>query len=67
MGAPQDSGGRKVDFGCIKDRNQEGLSGDHEMHDQHVCFYVSTLTNARNPSSGKWVLDTAKAIFVSRI
>ena len=43
VGTPQDSGGRKVDSGCIHDGNREGLSGDHEMHEQHVRFHVSDL------------------------
>ena len=49
MGAPQDSGGRKVDFGCINDGNQEGLSGDHEMHDQHVGFYAHVSSSRIKP------------------
>ena len=53
MGAPQDSGGRKVDFGCINDGNREGLSGDHEIHDQHVGFYVSALVTLAQ-ENGYW-------------
>ena len=53
MGTPQDSGGRKVDFGCINDGNREGLSGDHEMHDQHVGFYVSALVTLAQ-ENGCW-------------
>ena len=60
MGAPQDSGGRKVDFGCMHDGHREILSGDHEMYEQHVGFYVSALVTLAR--SGKWVLDAVKAI-----
>jgi len=53
VGAPQDSGGRKVDFGCMHDGNRERLSGDHEMYEQHVGFYVSALVTL-GQENGCW-------------
>ena len=38
---PQGSG--KVDSGCIHDGNRERLSGDYELHEKHVGFYVPAL------------------------
>ena len=54
VGVPQGSGGGKVESSCIHDGNREGLSGDHELHEQRVGSHVSdlvTLGHALGPSS----------------
>ena len=54
MDVPQGSGGGKVESSCIHDGNREGLSGDHELHEQRVGSHVSdlvTLGHALGPSS----------------
>ena len=49
MGVPQGSGGGKVDTGRIHDGNREGLSGNYELHEQHVGFYVHMSSSRMKP------------------
>ena len=72
MGTPQDSGGGKVDSGCIHNGNREGLSGDHEMHEQHVGFHVSDLVtlgqeNGCSAPRKLFFIDRAVALSLSII
>ena len=41
VGVPQGSGGGQVESSCMHDGSREGLSGDHELHEQRVGFHVS--------------------------
>ena len=41
VGVPQGSGGGQVESSCMHDGSLEGLSGDHELHEQRVGFHVS--------------------------
>ena len=43
MGVPQGSGGGQVESSCMHDGSLEGLSGDHELHEQRVGSHVSEL------------------------
>ena len=49
VGVPQGSGGGKVDTGRIHDGNREGLSGNYELHEQHVGFYVHVSSSRMKP------------------
>jgi len=53
VGVPQGSGGGKVDTGRIHDGNREGLSGNYELHEQHVGFYLSALVTLAQ-ENGHW-------------
>ena len=53
MGVPKGFGGWKVDSGYINDGNREGLSGNYELREQHVGFYLSALVTLAQ-ENGHW-------------
>ena len=53
MGVPKGFGGGKVDSGRSHDGNREGLSGNYELREQHVGFYLSALVTLAQ-ENGHW-------------
>ena len=60
MDVPQGSGGGKVDTGRIHDGNREGLSGNYELHEQHVGFYLSAIVTLAQ-ENGYWAFHATRA------